>query len=84
MVHDVKVYPNPNNGHFTVGFVSPAADNYVVEITNMLGQVIYSEELNNFSGTYNKELNLTAEDKAVYFLRIAGSTGQTVTKIITQ
>lgn len=84
MVQDVKVYPNPNNGQFTVGFVSPAADNYVVEITNMLGQVIYSEELNNFSGTYNKELNLTAEDKAVYFLRIAGSTGQTVTKIITQ
>lgn len=83
-VSNVAVYPNPNNGQFTIGFVTNTADNYVVEITNVLGQVIYTEQLNAFTGTYNKDINLAGEEKAVYFLRISGSTGQTVTKIVTQ
>ncbi|HEY0029875.1 MAG TPA: PQQ-dependent sugar dehydrogenase [Bacteroidia bacterium] len=43
----MKVYPNPNNGLFTIGFNMPAAADAKIKIRiiNLLGQEVYTKEL---------------------------------------
>ena len=54
----LEVYPNPNNGVFDLQFNTTTVDNYLVKITNTLGQVVYEDNLKSFSGTYKKKLNI--------------------------
>ena len=63
--------PNPSNGAFTTSFEALNTDNYTVKITNTLGQVVYQEVLNNFNGTYSKEMNIASYGKGIYLLVIS-------------
>lgn len=53
---DLKLIPNPNNGTFTIkGSLGTSVDEVVaLEITNMLGQVIYKQD----AATQNGDLNV--------------------------
>jgi len=77
------VFPNPSNGVFNTSFTTTTADNYSVKISNTLGQTVYEEALNNFSGSYAKEINISSFAKGVYMLTISNSKGEDVNKIIT-
>ncbi|HEU4718807.1 MAG TPA: T9SS type A sorting domain-containing protein, partial [Bacteroidia bacterium] len=79
----MSVLPNPNDGHFQLNFHVSSADNYVVEIHNMLGQVVYSEALNNFSGDYKKDIDLSRFGHGVYTVRLTGGNHETVIKMMT-
>ncbi len=78
----IDIYPNPNNGEFTASFNVENSDNYNVKITNQLGQIVYEEHLDNFSGIYSKKINLTAFRKGVYMLSVSNSKNQTVKKVL--
>jgi GEVED domain-containing protein/type IX secretion system substrate protein len=58
---DVRVMPNPNKGTFTVkGSVGTTVDEEVtLEITNMLGQVVYSNKVIAQSGNLNEQIKLS-------------------------
>ena len=60
VANSISVLPNPSNGAFTTSFEALNTDNYTVKITNTLGQVVYQEVLNNFNGTYSKEMNIAS------------------------
>ena len=83
VTNSLVVFPNPSNGVFTTSFNTLKADNYSVKITNTLGQVVYEEELNNFNGTYSKEINIAAYGKGVYMLSISNSKNEDVKKVLT-
>lgn len=83
VTNSLVVYPNPSNGVFTTSFNTVNADNYLVKITNTLGQVVYSETLNNFSGNYSKEITIAAYGKGVYMLSISNEKGVDVKQVIT-
>jgi hypothetical protein len=57
---DVRVVPNPNNGTFTVkGTLSTTKDEEVsVEVTDVLGQVIYSSKVTAHGGKINETVTL--------------------------
>ena len=59
----IKIYPNPNNGEFTVELLS--TNNTYITITNVLGQIIKTQkaELTN-------KININAFDKGVYFISV--------------
>ena len=59
----VSIYPNPNNGGFTIELVS--VNNTYITITNVLGQIIKTQkaELNN-------QINLNAFEKGIYFISV--------------
>ncbi len=44
-IRDVKVYPNPSNGKFTISFSQKKRSDYKVEITNALGVKMYNRVL---------------------------------------
>lgn len=69
----LTVFPNPSSGLFAASFQTKINDNYTLKITNTLGQVVYEEALNNFSGTYSKQINLAGFGKGIYMLSISNS-----------
>jgi GH25 family lysozyme M1 (1,4-beta-N-acetylmuramidase) len=67
---NVKVYPNPNKGSFSIAFSSTVIDKGLVEIYDMLGQQVYSSYIN--TGTAEVNLNNKA---GMYFYRLMNEAG---------
>jgi hypothetical protein len=82
-VNVISVLPNPNNGEFTLTFHINSKDDYILEIHDVLGQVIYSENLDDFSGDYSKMFNLTTYGRGMYTITLRNGDKQTVIKAIT-
>ena len=60
-VADISVQPNPNKGTFTIkGTLGTGSDKEVsAEITNMLGQVIYTNKVMARNGSINEQIRLS-------------------------
>ena len=58
--NDIMLLPNPNNGHFVIkGTTGSVVDEEItVEITDMLGQVVYSKTIPVYGGKIYKEIDL--------------------------
>jgi hypothetical protein len=76
------VYPNPSSGAFTLMFEVIKTDNYTVEITNSLGQVVYTESLADFTGKYAHAFDVTQHGTGVYFVRLRNSVSESVKKVV--
>ncbi len=66
----LHVYPNPNNGSFTVSGTLPNCKSANIEIFNLLGQLVYQEEQKIENGVMNKQINMDAQTAGVYMLFI--------------
>ncbi len=79
----INVYPNPNNGAFTLDISFPDNGNYKLEVANVLGQIVYTEALNINNRNYNfsKQFNLNELPKGVYIVKINGNGTNTNKKI---
>lgn len=81
--HSLDVYPNPNDGNFTVTFTSTEKETFTVELTNPLGQVVFKEEMKDFIGKYSKQLNVESYGQGIYMINLTNSKShETVKKII--
>ena len=78
----IDVYPNPNNGLFNVAFSTPNIDNYTVKVSDALGQTVYEERLNDFSGVYSNKIDISFFRKGIYMLSVSNSKNQSVKKVI--
>lgn len=65
---DFSIYPNPNNGQFTISNSGTDKD-AVVEITDIQGKVIYSSNLNLTSGG-QQLIDLNDAGQGIYIVRI--------------
>ena len=59
----VSIYPNPNNGEFTIELVS--VNNTYITITNVLGQIIKTQKAELIN-----QINLNLFEKGVYFINV--------------
>lgn len=66
----VSAYPNPSNGNFMLEFTSTEINNLDIKVFNNLGQSVYNEKLDGFSGDYRKGIDLNLVPAGVYHLRI--------------
>jgi PKD repeat protein len=80
--YGLSVYPNPNDGNFTISFVSNDKNNYKVEIVNALGQLVYREDVKDFTGMYKKEMSVVEYGQGVYTISLTNSKNETVKKIV--
>ncbi len=64
-----SIYPNPNNGDFTVSIKNINTENYILELFNLLGKKILTQKLNNLE-TNIKTNNLS---KGMYIIKITNS-----------
>ena len=83
-ISDLKVYPNPSRDIFNIVFSSNTIQNLDVRVINVVGEVIVSEELDQFLGEYSKQINLEKNAKGIYFLEIETNDGVINKKLILQ
>ncbi len=77
-----QVFPNPNNGDFTLSIDLNTTQNVSLTMSNALGQVIYQSEQKLAEG--NSKLNLSIKDQqaGIYFMQVKTDKGLTVKRII--
>jgi hypothetical protein len=67
---DIKLMPNPNNGAFTITGTL-GADDVSIEITDMLGQVVYKKTLPPQNGKMSEQIQLSsALANGMYILQL--------------
>jgi Leucine-rich repeat (LRR) protein len=67
---DLKIYPNPNNGRFTIemkGF----AEGAMLSVLDMKGRVVSSKLIH---GTHSTPFYIQAIEKGIYFIRVSDGT----------
>ena len=71
---NVNVFPNPNNGLFTISVTSERSESIEIELHDVSGKLIKTDNMYTVSGKVNKQMNLGDVAEGVYSLRmIAGS-----------
>jgi hypothetical protein len=77
---NLNVYPNPSSTKtFTLNFSVSNGSDVQIRILNVLGSVVYSENLQNFKGNYNKKISLEKLSPGIYFTDvIKGNERETV------
>lgn len=73
---NVKVYPNPNNGTFTVSYTNSQfpSEAQTIEVYNVLGKNIYTARLN----AANTQIDLSNAAAGVYLYKVIDQTGALV------
>lgn len=79
---NMSFYPNPNTGKFNLGFNLPEKGDAEVTILNTEGKVVYSEKLPAFSGSYDKEIDISKQAKGIYFVKVEQGKNSQVKKIV--
>lgn len=83
-VNDLRLAPNPSNGMFNVSFDLPERGDAEMQVMDVNGNVVYKETLNDFSGMYQKDFDISGKAKGVYFLQILQNGKAFSRKIVTQ
>ncbi len=77
-----SVYPNPNEGNFDVTFNASVKSTYRLELHNALGQLVFKDEIVDFTGVYSKKLNVTEYGKGIYTISLKNSKNEIVKRIV--
>ncbi len=83
---NLTIYPNPNDGTFTIEanvktqyFMPPES---TMEIYNNLGQLIYSKEINSNNGIINETIELKNIIPGIYLIKLWSNNIQNVRNIL--
>lgn len=80
--NSIDIYPNPNEGIFTVSFNVNEKVSYKLEIVNALGQLVFKQNIKDFSGTYSQKVDITGYGKGVYLLLLTDENNKAVKKVL--
>ena len=83
-ISNLKIYPNPSENVFNISFTSEKTQDYTLSIRNVLGELLYTEMLSDFTGAYSKKVALTNYAKTIYFLEIETKEGKINKKLLLQ
>lgn len=76
-----NLFPNPNDGRFTLQFTNAIGDDYVVEVKNLLGQIVYSESM-KINGNSNQNLDLTSLGKGLYLITVRNGSSESASRVV--
>jgi len=78
----MNFYPNPGTGKFNLSFTLPEKKETEISILNLEGKNIYNEKISNFSGHYDKEIDISSNPKGIYFVNISQGQNTQTKKIV--
>ncbi len=79
---NMNFYPNPSNGKFNLSFSLADKGDAEITVLNSEGKKVYSEKLPNFTGAYDKEIDISKNPKGLYFVRIEQGKHAQVKKVV--
>jgi len=80
----VAVFPNPNNGTFTVKLSSESNESVKLSIRSIVGESIFNEELITVNGELVKTFDLSNFAEGIYFLILENNNKVLTEKIVVQ
>jgi hypothetical protein len=81
-VDKMSFYPNPSNGKFNLSFNLAGKGDTEINVLTIEGKSIYSEKLKDFTGAYDKEIDISKNPKGVYFVKIEQGTHSQLKKVV--
>ncbi len=80
---DFSLYPNPNNGNFTLKFTSASSNNIKINVFDMRGRNVFEKSYSN-TGSFNQDINLDKVQAGIYLVSISDGDVKTVKRIVVQ
>lgn len=80
-IPDFAIYPNPNDGNFTIKLTSDSANNIKVSVQDLRGRNVYQREFQN-TGTFQKEVQLGNVQAGIYLVTVQDGAKKEVKKIV--
>ena len=77
-----NIFPNPNNGHFNIQVQTSQSEDININISNLVGQVVYSEKV-SITNSLNKWLDLSHLEKGVYTITLENNNQSFMAKKVT-
>jgi hypothetical protein len=84
IANDLQLYPNPNEGSFTITCTLTGSKNAHIEVVNVLGQVVHKEYVTVHNNILNKHINLNGISTGTYILKVITETGSNFIKFTLQ
>lgn len=78
---DFAVMPNPTTGELKVVLESNVAKTYRMSVRNMLGQTVYNDNV-SVNGKRTIDMDLSGNDKGVYFVTLENGNERLVKKVV--
>jgi hypothetical protein len=78
----LSVYPNPTNSDITIEFESSINSDIKIGVYNTLGQEVFSQQINSFSGQFKQEIDLKDFSEGIYIVNVISENGKLFTKRI--
>jgi hypothetical protein len=82
VVTSFNIFPNPTEGNVTVNFVTKGSEDLAITLTDVTGRLVFSELLDNYSGSYTKDYNLNTLDRGVYLYSVRSVNGVITKRIV--
>lgn len=80
---DFSLYPNPNNGNFTLKFNSASSNDIKINVFDMRGRNVFEKSYSN-TGSFNQDINLDKVQAGIYLVSISDGDLKTVKRIVVQ
>ena len=78
----LSIYPNPTTADFTLEYVMDKSSNVKINLMNVTGQLIYSEEMDANVGTNKKQISFLENANGIYYLQVITNEGVVTKKVI--
>ena len=79
---DMRIFPNPNNGIFTIQMNVSDEQDLTIELLNVTGKVVYTEKLHVIKGQFSKTIDVQHLNSQMYYLRLSNGKGTVSRKLI--
>ena len=78
------LFPNPNNGNYTIDYVGDKDETLTIEVFDATGKKIINQQWTVSAGDNKHAVNLDTRSPGIYFTQITGKQGRTTVKIVKQ
>ena len=78
----INVYPNPNEGMFTLMITTPEEENYDIRVFNNLGMQIFEMKNLDVTGTTHQTIDLSSAASGIYTLVTRSNNFYSVKKVV--
>jgi hypothetical protein len=77
----LTIYPNPNQGEFSISFNAAATNNYTLKIYDEVGKIVLDEKVQKQNGLYEKEISLKVAS-GIYNIVLSDGKSEIAKKIV--
>ena len=81
---NLTVYPNPTRGVFSLTYTTDKDEGISVEVIDAFGKRIFNDNRPEFSGEYNKQIDLSNYPKGIYIVQIYTGTSYVSKRLVVQ